>query len=74
MVGEDVLFARDVYEEMVEAIKARIGEQGSLTVGQVRDQFSTTRKYALALMEHLDQIGITVREGDARRLGPRAGR
>ena len=73
-VGEDVLFARDVYEEMVEAIKARIGEQGSLTVGQVRDQFSTTRKYALALMEHLDQIGITVREGDARRLGPRAGR
>ncbi len=73
-VSEDVLFARDVYEEMVAAIIERIGEEGSLTVAQVRDQFATTRKYALALMEHLDQIGITVREGDARRLGPKAGR
>ena len=40
----------------------------TLTVAQVRDHFTTSRKYALALMEHLDAIGVTVRDGDARRL------
>jgi selenocysteine-specific elongation factor len=40
----------------------------TLTVAQVRDHFTTSRKYALALMEHLDAIGVTVREGDARKL------
>ena len=39
-----------------------------LTVAQVRDHFTTSRKYALALMENLDAIGVTVRKGDARRL------
>jgi len=40
----------------------------TLTVTQVRDHFTTSRKYALALMENLDAIGVTVRDGDARRL------
>jgi hypothetical protein len=34
----------------------------------VRDHFNTSRRYVLALLEHLDATGVTVREGDARRL------
>jgi selenocysteine-specific elongation factor len=34
----------------------------------VRDTFGTSRKYALALMEHLDRIGLTLRDGDIRKL------
>jgi hypothetical protein len=34
----------------------------------VRDTFNTSRKYAQALLEHLDSIGETVREGDFRKL------
>ena len=30
-----------------------------MTVAQVRDQFGTSRKYALALMERLDELKIT---------------
>jgi hypothetical protein len=30
--------------------------------------FETSRKYALAMMEHLDSIGLTVRIGDMRKL------
>ncbi|MEE9323948.1 MAG: SelB C-terminal domain-containing protein, partial [Dehalococcoidia bacterium] len=33
---------------------------------QVRDILNTSRKYALALMEHLDQVKITRRVGDER--------
>jgi selenocysteine-specific elongation factor len=35
-------------------------------VGQVRDAFNTSRKYALALMEYLDDQRITKRVGDER--------
>ncbi|MCZ6530905.1 MAG: SelB C-terminal domain-containing protein [Chloroflexi bacterium] len=30
--------------------------------------YGKSRKYALALMEHLDSIGLTYRVGDSRRL------
>jgi selenocysteine-specific elongation factor len=35
-------------------------------VGQVRDGFNTSRKYALALLEYLDDQRITKRVGDER--------
>ena len=35
-------------------------------MGKVRDMFDTSRKYALALMEYLDQQRITRRVGDDR--------
>jgi selenocysteine-specific elongation factor len=39
---------------------------GTITVSEVRDRFDTSRKYALALMEYLDQQHLTRRVGDAR--------
>jgi len=67
-VSEDVLFRAKVYEEMVDQVKSGLKGNRTITVADVRDQFKTSRKYALALMEHLDAIGLTVREGDERRL------
>ena len=37
-------------------------------MAEARDLFNTSRKYILPLMEHLDAIGVTVRDGDFRRL------
>ncbi len=67
-MSEDVVFRADVYETMVDNVKGDLREGGTITVAEVRDKFQTSRKYALALMEHLDAIGLTVREGDERRL------
>ncbi len=67
-VGEDVVFRAETYRDMVEQVTAKLSGGGTLSVADVRDMFSTSRKYALALMEHLDQIKVTVREGDVRRL------
>ncbi|MCW1967586.1 MAG: SelB C-terminal domain-containing protein [Anaerolineae bacterium] len=39
---------------------------GPVTAAQLRDVFNTSRKYVLALLEHLDAIGVTKRVGDAR--------
>ena len=42
-----------------------------VTVAQVRDALSTTRKHALPLLAHLDATGVTRRRGDVRIAGPR---
>lgn len=67
-VSDDVVFHTEAYQNMLAAVKTMIQERGSMTVAEFRDHFSTTRKYALAFLEHLDQRRITVREGDARKL------
>jgi selenocysteine-specific elongation factor len=65
-LSEDVLLLHETYDEMVARVKAFIQKNGSMTVAQVRDEFYTSRKYALALMEHLDNEKITRRVGDER--------
>lgn len=67
-VGQDVVFRKPVYEQMLARLRALLVEKGQVTAAEVRDLFDTSRKYALALLEHLDATGMTVREGDYRRL------
>jgi selenocysteine-specific elongation factor len=71
-VAEDIVFGAQAYEDMVERVTNELTLRGSLTVAEVRDVLGASRKYALALLEHLDRLGVTRREGDLRRLG-RAG-
>ena len=65
-VSENVVFSSSAYRDMVDKISVHIGEQGEITVADVRDLFGTSRKYAIALMDHLDHQRITRRVGDAR--------
>jgi selenocysteine-specific elongation factor len=67
-VSPEVVFRRADYETMVAKIRAAISDKGQVTAAEVRDLFGTSRKYALALLEHLDAIGVTIRDGDFRRL------
>jgi selenocysteine-specific elongation factor len=67
-VPPDVVFRKQDYDIMVMDIVQMLKKQGTITAGEVRDHFNTTRRYVLALLEHLDVQGITVREGDTRRL------
>jgi len=65
-VSEGVIFDTTVYEEMVEKITAHIKVKGKVTLAEVRDLFNTSRKYAQAFMEHLDETRVTRRSGDER--------
>ncbi len=53
---------------MMEFVRSHLKSHPTLTVAEFRDHFKSSRKYALAFLEHLDAIGVTVREGDFRRL------
>jgi selenocysteine-specific elongation factor len=67
-VSSEVVFRKEDYDQMIAEIKIVLSKQGTLTAAQARDHFNTSRRYVLAFLEHLDEIGVTVREGDIRKL------
>lgn len=67
-VSSDVIFRKQDYDFMVDRIKKEILQKERITLSEVRDLFNTSRKYTQALLEHLDALGVTVRDGDFRKL------
>jgi selenocysteine-specific elongation factor len=67
-VSADVLFRKPDYDSMIASVRAVLARNGQVTLAETRDLFGTSRKYAQALLEHLDAGGVTVRDGDFRRL------
>jgi selenocysteine-specific elongation factor len=65
-IGADVAFSHHAWHEMTTWILTTIDSEGQVTVGQFRDRFGTTRKYALAVLEYLDEKRVTRRRDDAR--------
>jgi selenocysteine-specific elongation factor len=65
-VSPDVLFLPETHEEIVARIRATIEREGGITLAQARDMLGTSRKYAQAILEHLDETGVTRRVGDER--------
>ena len=67
-VGEDLYYPVEVLQSLLARISSTIEEEGQITLAQVRDLLGTSRRYAQALLEHMDSEGLTLRVGDARRL------
>jgi len=65
-VGDEILFHREVLQELATRVAAHIGEHGEITVAALRDQLGTSRKYTLAVLEYFDAIHLTRRVGDRR--------
>lgn len=65
-VSDSIFFADSAYDEMVKKILEHIKKNGKVTLAEVRDLFGTSRKYAQAIMEHLDEKKVTRRVGDER--------
>ena len=67
-LSTEVVFHRQDYEKMTAEIRRLLQARSTLTAAEARDHFNTSRRYILALLEHLDAIGVTRRDGDLRRL------
>ncbi|KUK93148.1 MAG: Selenocysteine-specific elongation factor [Anaerolineaceae bacterium 46_22] len=67
-LGEDVLLQPKRYDEMKDAVISHIQTHGNISLAELRDMFDTSRKYAVAVLEQLDQRGVTIRQGDVRKL------
>jgi selenocysteine-specific elongation factor len=65
-VSEGVVFSASAYNEMVDKVSAHAKSKGKVTLAEVRDMLGTSRKYAQALLEYMDEKKLTRRVGDER--------
>jgi selenocysteine-specific elongation factor len=66
VVVGDIVFDAAAYADATERVRKHLAERGTITLAQARDLLGTSRKYAQALLEHLDARHITRRMGDER--------
>jgi selenocysteine-specific elongation factor len=67
-VGEDLYYPPDRLDALMARLAAAMEAAGQITLAEARDLLGTSRRYAQAILEHMDSEGMTLRVGDARRL------
>jgi selenocysteine-specific elongation factor len=67
-LNNEVVYTAGTYDQIIQQITAYLNQHGTINAAQTRDLFNTSRKYAIALLEHLDEMKITRRVGDDREL------
>ena len=66
-VERDRYYAREALDRFTVVLND-MGREGPISPAAVRDRLGISRKYLIPLLEWADGQGITVREGDGRRL------
>jgi len=69
---KDIYLHRQTLEKAQERIGKALSERGPMRLGEMKDLWGTTRKFAVPLAEYLDRIGFTQRSGDKRSLADTA--
>jgi selenocysteine-specific elongation factor len=64
-VARNLHFHPEALHELEARVIAICERDGAATIAGVRDELGTSRRYAQALLEHLDAEKVTRREGDA---------
>jgi selenocysteine-specific elongation factor len=67
-VGRDMYAHADAVATVRERVVAIIGAEGQITLARLRDELHTSRKFAQALLEHLDAARVTRRRPDDSRV------
>jgi len=67
-ITREIYFAVEAFEKAIELARDFLEEEGVMELSDFRDLLDSSRKYALPLLEHFDEQGITRREGDKRYL------
>ena len=67
-ISGEVVYTTEVYQSICGQIIDFLESHGAISAAEVRDLLQTSRKYAIALLEHLDERRITRRVGDRREL------
>ncbi|MDO6355364.1 selenocysteine-specific translation elongation factor [Caloramator sp. CAR-1] len=65
-INEEIYLKAQDYERAKDMLIDFIKREGSITAAQYRDMLSTSRKYAVAILEYFDSIKLTKRIEDQR--------
>ncbi len=67
-VDDGIVLHREAIDTAKERLGAYLTEHEGITASDAKNVLQSTRKYSIPLLEHLDQIGFTIRRGDQRQL------
>ncbi len=65
-ISADVVYDQATYEQLIDKLMGHVKAKESINAAEARDLLGTSRKYAIALLEHLDERRLTRRVGDDR--------
>jgi selenocysteine-specific elongation factor len=65
-INPEIVYDTAEYRELMALLQGHLAQHGAITAAGARDLLTTSRKYAIALLEHLDEIRVTRRVGDER--------
>jgi selenocysteine-specific elongation factor len=64
-VARNLHFDADTLASLIARVVAICERDGSATIASLRDELGTSRKYAQAVLEHMDAAKLTLRREDA---------
>jgi selenocysteine-specific elongation factor len=67
-VGRDLHAHPDALAEVADRVRAIVAAEGAITLARLRDELQTSRRFAQALLEHLDAARVTKRLPDDSRV------
>ncbi len=65
-ISGQIVYPTDVFETIRQRVLDKLNGDGQITLAEYRDLFGTSRKFAQSTLEHLDELRVTRRKGDAR--------
>lgn len=73
-ISDDLFLHAETVQQVQQILRTTLEKSMGLSTSDLRQVLDTTRKYAIPLLEYLDEIGFTVRDGDLRKLSSSANR
>jgi selenocysteine-specific elongation factor len=67
-IAPDHFFLRETVAEMATIAADTVDQDGGLTAASFRDRLNNGRKVAIQILEFFDKVGVTIRQGDMRRV------
>ncbi len=67
-IKEDMIIHNDSYQRCIKLVTQHIKTNQAITLSEFRDMIGSSRKYAMAILEYLDNKKITIRKGNKRLL------
>ena len=67
-IADDIFIHKQTFESVMNLLTCYLQDNNMITVAEFREFAQTSRKYAVPFLEYCDGEGITIREGNHRRL------
>jgi selenocysteine-specific elongation factor len=63
-LSDKVTYHKDTVSTVKEVVTSELKEKNAITIADLRDKLQFSRKYAQAILEYFDAVGLTKREKD----------